>query len=169
MSERAIADPSQHGWVEVDGKWKWDVASGGGGSIQDGDSVGDVTVWDGAEWVPNDDLQVRDGFIEMLGNRISAYLGNGGTEAAISFKEQDGTEAIRMYSDEVGNLNFWDGVNGILRMQMDVNGDMRVHGRVFSNGVELGGGGGGDSLWTDNGDGSISYSGTAKATDFVAE
>ena len=28
---------------------------------------------------------------------------------------------------------------------------------------------GGGSLWTDNGDGSISYSGTAKATDFIAE
>jgi hypothetical protein len=30
MSERAIADPSQHGWVEVDGKWVWDAESGGG-------------------------------------------------------------------------------------------------------------------------------------------
>ena len=32
--------------------------------------------------------------------------------------------------------------------------------------LESGGGGGG--LWTDNGDGSISYSGTVKATDVVA-
>ena len=32
--------------------------------------------------------------------------------------------------------------------------------------LEAGGGGGG--LWTDNGDGTISYSGVAKASDFVA-
>jgi hypothetical protein len=30
MNERVITDPSQHGWVEVDGKWVWDAASGGG-------------------------------------------------------------------------------------------------------------------------------------------
>ena len=35
MSERAIADPSQHGWVEVDGKWMWDSSGGGGESYND--------------------------------------------------------------------------------------------------------------------------------------
>ena len=30
MSERAIADPSQHGWTEVDGKWMWAAGLAGG-------------------------------------------------------------------------------------------------------------------------------------------
>jgi hypothetical protein len=32
MNQRVIADPSQHGWVEVDGKWVWDAAGGGAGA-----------------------------------------------------------------------------------------------------------------------------------------
>jgi hypothetical protein len=32
MNQRVIADPSQHGWVEVDGKWVWDAESGGAGA-----------------------------------------------------------------------------------------------------------------------------------------
>ena len=100
MSERAIADPSQHGWVEVDGKWKWDVASGGGGESYD-------------------DTEVR-GLIATNASAISTNV-----------------------SDISGNS-----------------------GRIDA--LEAGGGGGGDSLWTDNGDGTISYSGTAKATDFIA-
>ena len=35
MSERAIADPSQHGWKEVDGKWMW----GGSGSGYDDSEI----------------------------------------------------------------------------------------------------------------------------------
>ena len=38
MSERAVSDPSEHGWVEVDGKWVWG-ASGGSG---DGSGAGAV-------------------------------------------------------------------------------------------------------------------------------
>jgi hypothetical protein len=54
MNQRVIADPSQHGWVEADGKWVWDAASGGssGGSIQDGDTEGQITTWSGNEWTP---------------------------------------------------------------------------------------------------------------------
>ena len=32
MSERIVNDPSQHGWVEVNGKWMWG-ASGGGSDL----------------------------------------------------------------------------------------------------------------------------------------
>ena len=37
MSERIVNDPSQHGWVEVDGKWVWGGSgnSGDGGGAQD--------------------------------------------------------------------------------------------------------------------------------------
>ena len=89
MSERAIADPSQHGWTEVDGKWMWGGSGGGSGY---------------------DDAEVR------------------GLIAA-------NTSAI---SDNSGRIDALESA-------------------------------GGGSLWTDNGDGSISYSGTAKATDFIAE
>ena len=50
--------------------------------------------------------------------------------------------------------------------------DTEVRGLISDNSdridaLEAGGGGGG--LWTDNGDGTISYSGVAKASDFIAE
>ena len=32
MSERIVNDPSQHGWVEVDGKWMWGGSGGGSGA-----------------------------------------------------------------------------------------------------------------------------------------
>ena len=32
MSERAISDPTEHGWKEVDGKWVWDASGGGAGA-----------------------------------------------------------------------------------------------------------------------------------------
>ena len=32
MSERIVNDPSQHGWIEVDGKWVWDASGGGAGA-----------------------------------------------------------------------------------------------------------------------------------------
>ena len=52
--------------------------------------------------------------------------------------------------------------------------DTEVRGLISDNSdritaLEDGGGGGGGDLWTDNGDGTISYSGVAKASDFIAE
>ena len=54
--------------------------------------------------------------------------------------------------------------------------DTEVRGLISDNSdridaLEAGGGGsgGGGGLWTDNGDGTISFSGVAKATDFIAE
>ena len=32
MSERIVNDPSQHGWIEEDGKWVWDAPGGGAGA-----------------------------------------------------------------------------------------------------------------------------------------
>ena len=96
MSERAIADPSEHGWTEVDGKWMWGGSGGGSGY---------------------DDAEVR--------GLIAANT------SAISDNASD-------ISDNSGRIDALESA-------------------------------GGGSLWTDNGDGSISYSGTAKATDFIAE
>ena len=55
MSERIVSDPSQHGWIEVNGKWVWDAS---GGSIQDGDTEGQITTWSGAEWTPDSALTI---------------------------------------------------------------------------------------------------------------
>ena len=35
MAERIVSDPSQHGWVEVNGKWMWGASGGSGGSYDD--------------------------------------------------------------------------------------------------------------------------------------
>lgn len=35
MSERIVTDPSQHGWVEVNGKWMWGASDGSGDSYDD--------------------------------------------------------------------------------------------------------------------------------------
>ena len=85
MTERAIADPTEHGWVDAGGgKWVW----GGTGY---------------------DDTEIR-GLIADNATAIS------GIDARVTTLEGDS---------------------------------------------------GGGGLWTDNGDGTISFSGTAKAYDFV--
>ena len=56
MSERIVNDPSQHGWVEEDGKWVWDGQSAG--SIEDGDTEGQVTTWSGEAWTPDSSLTI---------------------------------------------------------------------------------------------------------------
>ena len=78
-----------------------------------------------------------DGDVQMLGSRLLMFAGNNDTEIAISFKKKDATESIRIYSDESADLKFWDGVNGINRMRLDVSGNMTVHGTVYANGSPL--------------------------------
>ena len=69
MSERAISDPTEHGWTEVDGKWMWGGSGGGSGSIQDGDTEGQITTWDGTEWTPEGAVVVDElGNVRMLGS-----------------------------------------------------------------------------------------------------
>ena len=78
-----------------------------------------------------------DGNVQMLGSRLLMYAGNNDTEIAISFRKQNRDESIRIYSDESADLKFWDGVNGINRMRLDVSGNMTVHGTVYANGSPL--------------------------------
>ena len=130
MSERVISDPSVAGW-ELDantGYWMWAAGgSGGGGSIQDGDTEGQITTWDGTEWTPESALSIA-------------------ADGSVVFQKSDGSNALTI----------------------DTFGTVRITGKLFINGEEVTAGGG-SSLWTDNGDGSISFAGTAKATDFIAE
>ena len=275
MSERAISDPSQHGWVEVDGKWMWDSSggSGGGGSIQDGDTEGQITTWDGTEWTPSDDMVVNggimklfdrgsgDGEVRLFHEDDATSLiarGSAGSSGTFSISTSDGgTSVERLTIDPDGNVGIGtdtplytragrtaltvngdtsanlvfghseapahyllsdasgltigddsganliidgDGTvninsstntakinitndsgtyeiannefgslainyNGAEKLVLASNGDVYLKGKLFINGDEVTAGGGG--LWTDNGDGTITFSGTAKATDFV--
>ena len=74
MSERAIADPTEHGWVDAGGgKWVWGGSGGGSGngSIQDGDTEGQITTWDGTEWTPEGAVVVdADGNV-LVNNQLS--------------------------------------------------------------------------------------------------
>jgi len=68
VSKRIVDDPSQHGWVEVDGKWVWGASGGSGGSIQDGDTEGQITTWDGVEWTPEGAVVVNSSGKVGIGN-----------------------------------------------------------------------------------------------------
>ena len=70
----------------------------------------------------------------MLGGRLVAYLSNNDTEVALSFREIDGTEAVRYYTDEDANFSLWDGSLGINRMRLDASGNMFVAGAIYKNG-----------------------------------
>ena len=200
MSERAISDPTEHGWTEVDGKWMWAGSGGGSGSIQDGDTEGQITTWDGTEWTPEAAVVVDGGNVG-IGTDTPLYTSEGRTgltvngdtsanlvfshseapahyllsdasgltvgddsganliidaDGAVVFKKSDGTTIVTF--DKDGDAYFAGGLGKF-------SGDVQVDGRLFVNGEEVTAGGG---LWTDNGDGSISYSGTVRATDMVA-
>jgi hypothetical protein len=71
------------------------------------------------------------------------------------------------YMTSTGSIYLRPGDQAVNGMIISSDGRVDITGSLFVNGVEVGGGGGG-GLWTDNGDGSISYSGTVKATDVVA-
>ena len=173
MSERAIADPSQHGWTEVDGKWMWGGSGGGSGSIQDGDTEGQITTWDGTEWTPEGAVVVgADGNV-VLGGQLSG---------------------LGMFRKDVGGVYFADsnvlpaGTDGwaadnVMSLGSEFNrfkdahfsGDVHIAGRLFINGEEVTAGGGGASYTAGNGitiDGNTikmsgSYSGTFTANTVV--
>ncbi len=164
MSERVINDPTVAGW-ELDsntGYWMW--AAGGGGSIQDGDTEGQITTWDGTEWTPEGAVVVNGSGLATMTNGAKIqnnylFMDNGGVDFRLGYDGSGGSMLTN-----VSNHYMRFATNDIERLRIDADGNVNITGKLFVNGVELGGGGGG--LWTDNGDGSISYSGVAKATNF---
>ena len=65
-------------------------------------------------------------------------------------------------SGDARSLNFMTGQS--TRMTIDADGNVYISGKLFVNGVEVGGGG----FWVEETPGVIKYNGTAKATDLVA-
>jgi hypothetical protein len=176
MSERVISDPTVAGWeLNPDtGYWMWAAASGGGGggSIQDGDTEGQITTWSGDEWTPDGAVVVDDNGNVAIGTDTPLYTSadrtaltvNGTSSANLVFGHSDVAKHY-LLSDASG---LTVGTDGNANLVIDADGSVNITGKLFINGEEVTAGGGGGGLWTDNNDGSISYSGTVRATDVVA-
>ena len=101
MNQRVIADPSQHGWVEVDGKWVWDADGGAGAGMVISETeptdpvegmqwlnpnTGLVLFWDDSKWLQmpttgaagKDGVDGVDGLWTDEGNDSISYDGNVG-------------------------------------------------------------------------------------------
>ena len=135
MSERAIADPSQHGWTEVDGKWMW-AGSGGGsgnGSIQDGNTEGQITTWGGTEWTPEGAVVVSNGDVG-IGTDTPLYPStgrtaltvNGDTSANLVFGHSE-APAHYLLSDASG-LTIGDDSGG--NVVIDADGNVVLSGQL---------------------------------------
>ena len=162
MSERVISDPTVAGWeLNPDtGYWMWGASGGSGGSIQDGDTEGQITTWDGDEWTPSSQLTFNDSgsVVAKLENTASEY-------SLIQFANNNQTGSVTSIGSQ-GDA-FRVATLGQERMNINGEGDVHISGRLFVNGQEVTAGGG-DSFWVEESAGVIKYTGTAKATDVVA-
>jgi hypothetical protein len=162
MSERVISDPTVAGWeLNPDtGYWMWAAGSEGGGSIQDGDTEGQITTWDGDEWTPEGAVVVDASGNVDIGEKIR-LLANG----RLYFNSTDGFSPF--IREDTNDLAVWSGAAEVLRVGAD--GSVNITGKLFINGQEVtAGGGGGGGFWVEESPGVIKYTGTAKATDLVA-
>jgi hypothetical protein len=195
MSERVISDPTVAGWeLNPDtGYWMW---AAGGGSIQDGDTEGQITTWSGDEWTP-------EGAVVVSGESLLVGTDNDNPTApsqnveGISFSSSFGVRSsvkgntltlnrmddygdvalFRKDGDRGGAISVGDGYLGIRgpsasggdQVTIDKDGNVNITGKLFINGEEVtAGGGGGGGFWVEESPGVIKYAGTAKATDLVA-
>lgn len=184
MSERVINDPTVAGWeLNPDtGYWMWAAGSGsgGGGSIQDGDTEGQITTWDGTEWTPEDAVVVSDGKVgigwdspdsalhvaEKSSGLTARFTNSSNQTFDIGTVSGAGSAgAVYLDSPNSGSMQFRIGKTE--RVRIDANGDVNITGKLFINGVEVTTGGGGSSFWVEESPGVIKYNGTAKATDLV--
>ena len=129
MSERIVNDPSQHGWVEENGKWVWD---GSGGSIQDGDTEGQITTWSGTEWTPEGGVVVDasgnvgigvDSPLTDLDVRNNINMGDGTSVTQLSMARNNANYIAA--SDANGFLVFRTG-GTTERMRIDSNGNVGI-------------------------------------------
>jgi len=186
MSERAISDPTEHGWVDAGGgKWMWGGSGGGSGSpIQDGDTEGQITTWDGTEWTPEGAVVVADGNVAVsnsldVQDRIRLHRQSGDLSLPV-MRYWDGNGNPLTGQDNLGdNLAIGNSGGGNVfictdstpRIEIDSTGNVNIVGKLFINGEEVTAGGGGSTYTAGNGitiDGdtikmSGSYSGTFTA------
>jgi hypothetical protein len=177
MSERVISDPTVAGWeLNPDtGYWMW---AAGGGSIQDGDTEGQITTWDGDEWTPEGAVVVSGGNVGIGGAPLSlsgtrAYIDTAGDGGGIEI-HSGGTRHGQFYSASDGTVNVGSltaGLNiiggGSTKISVDADGNVNINGKLFVNGDEVTAGGGGGGFWVEESPGVIKYTGTAKATTLI--
>ena len=131
MSERIVNDPSQHGWIEVDGKWVWDASGGGAGAgmviseTEPTDKVegmqwlnpttGLVLFWDDEKWLqmPTTGAAGKDGVDGVDGlwtdngdTSISYNAGNVGIGTDTPLYPSTGRTALTVNGDTSANLVF---------------------------------------------------------------
>ena len=108
MNQRVIADPSQHGWVEVDGKWVWDADGGAGAGMVISETeptdpvegmqwlnpnTGLVLFWDDSKWLQmpttgaagKDGVDGVDGLWTDEGDGLISFIGDIGVGGAATF------------------------------------------------------------------------------------
>ena len=140
MSERVINDPSVAGWVEDPntGYWMWADESDGG-SIQDGDTDGQVTTWSDSaqEWTPDSSLTIdADGRVCIGTDNTSYNFEVSGTGPIASITSTNSAQAelrltntIRdygMYTDASGKYVIRDRTGSANRFTIDSSGTVLI-------------------------------------------
>ena len=119
MSERIVSDPSQHGWVEVDGKWVWDASGGGAGAgmvISDSEPADKV---EGMQW-----LNPTTGLVLFWDDEKWLQM-PGGKDGADGADGTDGADGL--WSDEGSNTISYSGT--VLMSQLGAGEDAVAVGR----------------------------------------
>jgi hypothetical protein len=146
MSERVISDPTVAGWeLNPDtGYWMW---AAGGGSIQDGDTEGQITTWDGDEWTPEGAVVVDASGKVLIGGAAS-YNGTGQLQisdgANYTFEIKDGGSGGVTLGGTSGTGNMLFQTNGTEAMRIDAGGNVDVgdkirllaNGRLYFNSTD---------------------------------
>jgi hypothetical protein len=152
----------------------WAAGSGGGGSIQDGDTEGQITTWDGDEWTPEGAVVVNDGnvgigvdsptrVLQTDGSQVD--FSRGGKKLEINPNAGNANTHSTIQTDAGMGLEF--SIAGLGEaMTIGADGNVNITGKLFINGEEVTAGGG-DSFWVEESPGVIKYSGTAKATTLI--
>ena len=142
MSERIVSDPSQHGWVEVDGKWVWDAS---GGSIQDGDTEGQITTWGGTEWTPegavivdaNGNVAFQNGQISQTSPTGQAYFIQSNSGGCTVYNGPDGGNEGLFGTSTNHSIAFM--TNNVKRIIVDTSGNATFSGDVDADAVSFAG------------------------------
>jgi hypothetical protein len=133
MSQRIIDDPAAAGW-EFDsdtGYWMWkgEEGTGGGGSIQDGDTEGQITTWDGDEWTPEGAVVVDASGKVLIGGAAS-YNGTGQLQISdgvnYTFEIKDGGSGGVTLGGTSGTGNMLFQTNGTEAMLIDADGKVGI-------------------------------------------
>ena len=181
MSERIVDNPANHGWVDMgDNKWKWG-SSDGGGSIQDGDTEGQITTWDGTEWTPEGAVVVDGGNVGIGTDtplrKLHISEDTGAAFLQVTTKDDTSSGGVLMGSSSnptAGQVFYNHGTDsmrvvtgGEERLIIDADGNVQITGKLLINGEEVGTKAESDSKYVPK-SGDTTITGTLTATDMVA-